>query len=184
MATYEYDVPGHGLVRGIYQVMTSNSSLNFYEKYMGDCGTVVISESGDDFNKVYREKWDDDTAKWENNFRAGYLKKSSANIKHKFWERPQPWAPSETWLDKEGAVDVRASVPLDPYELPTLLAVPAHTPHVDNFLSVVAKGGKQTDLNCPVEDAYKCAVAVLKVNDLVLKGGGRLDFKPEDFVVA
>jgi predicted dehydrogenase len=184
IATYEYDVPGNGLVRAIYQVVTSNSSMNFYEKYMGDKGTVVISESGDDYNKVYREKWDDDEGKWEREFFGkGYLKKSTDLIRHKFWERAKPWYQPEAWLDKEGAVDVRASKPLDPYELPTSLNVPAHTPHVENFLQVVHRKGKQTDLNCPVEEAYKCAVAVLKVNELVTKGGGRLDFKPEDFIV-
>lgn len=185
IAVYEYDVPGNGLVRVVYQVITTNSSMTAYEKYMGENGTVVLAEV-DSYNQVYREKWDGDLAKWEGEYFAkGYLKKATANIKHKFWERDRAsWVKPDPWLDKEGVVDVRASAPLDPYELPTVLNLPYHTPHVANFLEVVHNNGKQSDLNCPVEEAYKCAVAVLKVNELVSNGGGQLTFKPEDFIVA
>lgn len=185
VAVYDYDVPNNGLVRVVYQVVTTNSSMTAYEKYMGDSGTMVLAEV-DSYNQVYREKWDPDIAKWEDQFwKKGYLKKNAANIKNKFWERDRStWAKPDPWLDKEGVVDVRASAPLDPYELPITLNLPYHTPHVENFLRVVQSKGKQTDLNCPVEDAYKCAVAVVRVNDLVLQGGGKIEFKPEDFVVA
>ena len=185
VAVYEYDVPDNGLVRVVYQVVTTNSSMTAYEKYMGDSGTMVLAEV-DSYNQVYREKWDSDIAKWEDQFwKKGYLKKNAANIKNKFWERDRAtWAKPDPWLDKEGVVDVRASAPLDPYELPIVLNLPYHTPHVENFLLTVLNKGKQSDLNCPVEDAYKCAVAVIRVNDLVLKGGGQISFKPEDFVVA
>ncbi|MBP7949001.1 MAG: Gfo/Idh/MocA family oxidoreductase [Verrucomicrobiales bacterium] len=184
IAVYEYDVPGNGLVRVVYQVITTNSSMQAYEKYMGDKGTVVLAEV-DTYNQVYREKWDSDQAKWEGEFFGkGYLKKSADAVRHKFWERPRTWYRPDPWLDKEGVVDVRASTPLDPYELPIVLNLPYHTPHVENFLQTVHKKGKQTDLNCPVEDAYQCAVAVIKVNDLVQKGGGRIEFQPGDFTVA
>jgi hypothetical protein len=159
--------------------------MTAYEKYMGDSGTMVLAEV-DSYNQVYREKWDSNIAKWEGEFFGkGYLKKNAANIKNKFWERDRAtWAKPDPWLDKEGVVDVRASAPLDPYELPIVLNLPYHTPHVENFLLTVLNKGKQSDLNCPVEDAYKCAVAVIRVNELVLKGGGQINFKPEDFVVA
>jgi predicted dehydrogenase len=185
IAVYEYDVPGNGLIRVVYQVVTTNSSMTAYEKYMGDSGTMVLAEV-DSYNQVYREKWDSDVAKWEGQFFAkGYLKKAAGNIKHKFWERDNSsWAKADPWLDKQGVVDVRASAALDPYELPIVLNLPYHTPHVENFLLAVKKNGSQADLNCPVEDAYKCAVATIRVNDLVLSGGGRIDFKPEEFVVA
>jgi predicted dehydrogenase len=181
---YEYDVPGHGTVRALYQVITTNSSMQAYEKYMGTNGTVVLGEV-DSFNQVYREKYDEDVAKWEGQFFGkGYLKKAAGDIKHKIWERPKPWYKPPQWLDKEGVVDVRASTPLDPYELPVTMNKPYHTPHVENFLSVVRNRGKQADLNCPVEEAYKCAVAVIKVNTLISSGGGSIEFKPEDFIVS
>jgi predicted dehydrogenase len=186
IAVYEYDVPNNGLVRVVYQMITTNSSMTAYEKYMGENGTLVLAEEVA-YNQVYREKWDTDIAKWEGQFFAkGYLKKSAGNIKHKIWERNSAsWALPPKWLDVEGVVDVRASTPLDPYELPIVLNLPIHTPHVENFLLAVQKKGTQADLNCPVEDAYKCAVAVLKVNALVSSvGHGRIEFKPEDFVVA
>ncbi len=185
IAVYEYDVPNNGLVRVVYQVVTTNSSMTAYEKYMGDSGTMVLAEV-DSYNQVYREKFDGDVAKWEDQFfRKGYLKKNAGNIKNKFWERDRStWAKPDPWLDKEGVVDVRASAPLDPYELPITLSLPYHTPHVENFLKTVHSKGKQSDLNCPVEDAYKCAVAVIRVNELVLAGGGKIDFKPEEFIVA
>lgn len=185
IAMYEYDVPDNGLVRVLYQVVTTNSSMTAYEKYMGDNGTLVLAEV-DSYNQVYREKWDSDVAKWENEFWGkGYLKKAAGNIKHKFWERDNStWVRPDPWLDKEGVVDVRASAALDPYELPTTLNLPYHTPHVANFLETVHKKGKQSDLNCTVEDAYKCAVAVIRVNDLALNGGGKIEFKPEDFIVS
>ncbi len=184
IAVYEYDVPDNGLVRVVYQVVTTNSSMTAYEKYMGDGGTMVLGEV-DSFNQVYREKWDSDLAKWEEGFfKKGYLKKSSGNIKHKFWEKDRSsWLKADPWLDREGVVDVRASAPLDPYEMPVSFNLPYHTPHVANFLETVHKKGKQTDLNCPVEDAYKCAVAVIKVNELALNGGGKITFKAEDFIV-
>ncbi len=183
LIAYEYDVPGHGTVRALYQVITTNSSMQAYEKYMGTHGTVVLGEV-DSFNQVYREKWDGDAKKWETEFFGkGYLKKGADTVRHKIWERPKPWYKPPAWLDKEGVVDVRASTPLDPYELPVTLNLPYHTPHVENFLTVVQNAGTQSQLNCPVEEAYKCAVAVIRVNEKISEGGGTVDFKPEDFIV-
>ena len=83
--------------------------------------------------------------------------------------------------------DVRVSVPADPFEL---AAMPKHLDeklphqhHVENFLNAIRNGGKQEDLNCPVADAYKCCRAVLAINDAV-REGKRIEFKPEDFIVA
>ena len=60
---------------------------------------------------------------------------------------------------------------------------PAHWHHVMNFFTTVRNGGKQTDLNCPVAEAFKCARAVLAINDAV-REQKRIEFKPEDFQVA
>ncbi|MES2705214.1 MAG: Gfo/Idh/MocA family oxidoreductase [Verrucomicrobiota bacterium] len=202
MVIYEYDMPVYenglivmegdkpktNLVRALYQVLTTNGSQNYYEKVMGVEGTIVISEPIA-YNQVYREK--DTTSgkigQWEALARAGYIRKPPATVYNKFWERPIAWHLPEKWLATEGTQDVRVSIPADPYELPQMPKEmdekPPHQFHLENFFNTVRAGGKQTDLNCPVSEAYKCAVAVLKINEAV-KQGKRLKFQPSDFVVA
>ncbi len=186
---YEYDVPGHGLVRVLYQVLTTTGSQNYYEKIMGVEGTIVISEQQQNGNQVYREK-DTTLGKegdWERLVPAGLLRKSPATAYNKFWERPKMWNRPDPWLEKEGVQDVRVSIAADPYEIPQLPKhldeKPPHQHHLENFFNTVRSGGKQTDLNCPVEEAYKCARAVLAVNEAVAEKK-RIEFKPEDFIVA
>jgi predicted dehydrogenase len=185
---YEYDVPGHGLVRVIYQVLTTTGSQNYYEKIMGVEGTIVISEQPV-YNQVYREKDTTETkiGDWEKLVPLGYLRKPPATVYNKFWERPKMWNRPDPWLEKEGVQDVRVSVPADPYEIP---AMPKyldeklpHQHHMENFFNTARNGGKQTDLNCPVAEAYKCARAVLAINDAVAQQK-RIEFKPGDFEVS
>jgi len=45
LATYEYETKD-GTVRAFYQTITTNSSQGYYENFMGDEGTLLISESG------------------------------------------------------------------------------------------------------------------------------------------
>ena len=53
-------------------------------------------------------------------------------------------------------------------------------PHLMNFFDCIRDGkGK---LNCPAEEAYKTAVAVLKANE-AMKGDGKITFKKDDFEV-
>ena len=44
MAVYEYDTPA-GPVRAYYQTQTTNGSQGYFENFMGDQGTLLISES-------------------------------------------------------------------------------------------------------------------------------------------
>lgn len=202
MIVYEYDMPVYdngvpvieggkpktNLVRALYQVLTTNGSQNYYEKIMGVEGTISISEQPV-YNQVYREK--DTTSgklgQWEALARAGYIRKPPATVYNKFWERPVAWHMPEKWLATEGTQDARVSIPADPYELPQMPKEmdekPPHQFHLENFFNTVRAGGKQTDLNCPVTEAYKCAVAVLKINDAV-RDGKRIEFQPSDFEVA
>jgi hypothetical protein len=183
-------VPGHGIVRALYQVLTTTGSQGTYEKVMGDEGTIVISEVQSSGNQVYREK---DTTEgeiqgnWEKIWKEGYLRKPPTSVHNKFWERPSTWHRDDEWLAKEGVQDVRVSTPADPYELPQMPKYldekPAHWHHLMNFFNTVRNGGKQTDLNCPVAEAFKCARIVLAINDAV-REQKRIDFKPEDFQVA
>ena len=202
VVVYEYDVPVFSggvpvmegakpktqLVRAMYQVLTTNGSQNYYEKVMGVEGTIVISEQPV-YNQVYREKdtTGDKVGTWEQLARSGFLRKPPATVYNKFWERPKTWNIPDKWLAKEGTQDARVSIPADPYELPAMPKEmdekPPHQFHLENFYSIVRSGGKQEELNCPVDEAYKCAVSVLKINEAVATGN-RIDFQPSDFVVA
>jgi len=188
--TYEYDVPGHGLVRAVYQVLTTTGSQGYYEKIMGIEGAVVISEKEESGNQVYREVTTTDVADeahWAALQEQGVLRRPRDQVFHKFWERPSNnWHRKDPWLATEGAQDVRVSKAADPYELPALPKYLAdkkpHQHHLENFFNTVRSNGKQTDLNCPVEDAYNCCRAVLAINEAIAERK-TIDFKPEDFQV-
>ena len=74
---------------------------------------------------------------------------------------------------------MRESVSPDQHMLPVTLRDPYHQPHLQNFFDAVRGKAK---LNCPAEEAYMTAVAVLKVNEAV-EARAPLSFKPEDFKV-
>ena len=57
-----------------------------------------------------------------------------------------------------------------------------HTPHLRNFFDTVRNGGTQDDLNCSAYEGFKTCVTCMKVHE-ALADGGKIEFKPEDFVV-
>ncbi len=174
---YEYNVEG-SIVRLAYTVLTTTSSQGIFEKVMGDQGSVVIGENGNN-NQVYREN----TATWDADAMVakGVLAPFAGAVHHKFWEKPRPWYQAEKWLDK-GIVDARESKPAGAFELPTMLNKPPHTPHLENFFETVRKNGKQDDLNCPVLDAYRSCVTVLRAADAINEGK-KIIFNPAEFTV-
>ncbi|MFC1738263.1 Gfo/Idh/MocA family oxidoreductase [Planctomycetota bacterium] len=161
MAVYEYETD-QGVIRALYQTSTTNSSQGYFETFMGDEGTLLISEASNR-GSVYREDWVPETkwAKWVNN---GYVIQQEG-LKQS--------------ADKDAVVDVRESVPAARYDLPVTMDKLYHQPHLENFFDAIR--GK-TELNCPAEDSYKTAVTVLKVNEAV-ESAKRLEFKPEEFEV-
>ena len=74
---------------------------------------------------------------------------------------------------------MRESVAPDQHTVPVTLRDPYHQPHLQNFFDAVRGKAK---LNCPAEEAYQTAVAVLKVNEAI-EAKTPLAFKPEDFKV-
>jgi predicted dehydrogenase len=161
MAIYEYET-NEGIVRALYQTGTTNSSQGYFEIFMGDEGTLLISEASNRGN-IYREDWVPET-KW------------------------QPWVKSEYVIQKEppkqttektDAVDARESVPAARYDLPVTMDKPFHQPHLENFFDAIR--GKAT-LNCPPEIGFESAVTVLKVNEAV-EAAKKLDFSTEEFKV-
>jgi predicted dehydrogenase len=162
MAVYDYDTPA-GKVKAYYQTQTTNGSQGYFETFMGDQGTLLISESEQNYaGRLYR---DPNAPAWDEWVQRGYVMAPDVQ---------------ETRVRPEGVVaDVRESVSPDEHRVPVTLRDPYHQPHLQNFFDAVR--GTAT-LNCPPEVAYESAVTVLKVNEAI-EAGSRLSFAPADFKV-
>jgi len=162
MAVYEYETPA-GTVRAYYQTQTTNGSQGYFENFMGDQGTLVLSESEANYpGFLYR---DPNAPAWDEWVQKGYV---SAPKIQEVKER-----------DEEAVLDVRESVSPDEHRVPVVLRDPYHQPHLQNFFDAV-RGEAQ--LHCPAEVGYESAVTVLKVNEAI-EAKQRLSFRPEDFKV-
>ncbi len=162
MAIYEYDTP-QGTSRAFYQVLTTTSNGGYYETFMGEDGTLVISENPSR-TKVLREPHAED---WEKYAKSGVLQK--------FTEAPAAAAPAAD----EAVVDVRETAALDAWGIPVEMVKPYHQPHLENFFNAIRFG---TPLNCPPEIGYETAVAVLTANEAV-SAGKKMILTPSDFEV-
>jgi predicted dehydrogenase len=179
MAVYEYETK-QGVVRALYQTGTTNSSNGYFETFMGDEGTLVISEAAGR-GEIYREAWVPE-AKWDKWVKNDYLYKQCQceiecieEAKKKCIEECE--CEQMTEADTGAIMDVRESPVPPKYDLPVTMNKPPHQPHLENFFDAVR--GK-VKLNCPAEIGYETAVTVLKVNEAVA-AAKKLTFKPEDF---
>ena len=162
MTVLEYETSA-GTVRAYYQAITTNGYGGYYEIFMGDKGSLEISESAGRGN-VYPDRIH--PTEWERWVRLGYLK--------------EPVAEEAREETEEGVLlDVRETVVPPSYKLPVQLNHPYHKPHLENFFKAI-RG--EAELNCPPEVGYQTVVTLLKVNEAV-EAGRTLDFKPEEFVV-
>lgn len=185
-------------IRAYYQVLTTTGSLGFFEKFMGDKGSVEISEIPK-VNQAYPETGQDEIWKneilgkrWSDPFsgrKQALLMQDVEDIKYNPWDVPKTWGgPPKKWqvsLRGEGGTDSRVSKALAAWELGTALNALPHTPHLQNFFDAVRitdKVARVKKLNCPVEDAFRTCVTVLACNQAIAEGR-RIQFKPEDFVV-
>ena len=158
MAVYDYDTPA-GPVKAFYQTQTTNGSQGYFETFMGDQGTLLISESETYGAKLYR---DPNAPAWDEWVQKGYI---SAPKLQEMKEKT------------EGVTDVRESVSPDEHKVSIVLRDPYHQPHLQNFFDAVR--GNAT-LHCPAEVGYESAVGVLKVNEAI-EAKTRLTFGPGDF---
>ncbi len=159
MAIFEYATP-EGNVRAFYQVLTTTSAGGgYFEQFMGDEGSVKISENPA-LTKIFRE--DRASSDWEKWVELNYIKKSAAAA-----APPTP-----------GKVDVRETAPLVAFELPIVLDKPLHQPHLENFFAAV-RG--QAKLNCDAEHAFTSEAAIFQVNPAVASRAA-YDYKPSDFI--
>jgi predicted dehydrogenase len=163
MVVYDFDTP-LGPAKAYYQTQTTNGSQGYFENFMGDQGTLLLSESEVNYpGLLYR---DPNAPAWDEWVQKGYI---TAPKEQEAKAKPEAGA----------LVDVRESVAPDQHTVPVTLRDPYHQPHLQNFFDAVR--GKAT-LNCPAEEAYRTAVAVLKVNDAVEKQA-KLTFSADEFKV-
>lgn len=159
MAIYEFETP-QGTSRAFYQVQTTTKHGGFYETFMGENGSLVISEVPQRGNWAMREAH---APEWDSLVKEGLLVSEAPVIQK---------------VDTRNIfVDVRVTAEAGRWPLPVDLAKPAHQPHLENFFDAVRTG---SPLSCPAELAYESAVAVLKVNEAA-KSRALCRFRPEQF---
>ncbi|MBL7221241.1 MAG: Gfo/Idh/MocA family oxidoreductase [Phycisphaerae bacterium] len=161
MCIFEYK-NAEGMARAFYQVQTTTRHGGFHEAFMGENGTLVISEVPRDGNWLEKEINAPDWNKW---VKKGYLKEVSTKM-----------AKTKT---TNVMLDVRVSPAPPKWPLPIDLGALPHQPHLHNFFDAVRGNAK---LNCPGEIGYETAVAVLAVNKAV-ETQKKIEFKPEEFEV-
>ncbi len=157
ISVYEYQTEA-GKVRGAYQVLNTTSHGDYYETFMGDQGSMTISEDP----------------------RKGHLFRERA-AKRREWEDE-----SET-VAKMGkdAIELKIGETLtadgkkDP-EGQRLLAESKKHPHqlhLENFFNAIRTG---TPLSCTPEIGFETAVSVLRANESV-ELERRITFDPKEF---
>lgn len=163
MAIYEYDLPGDDeqkihRVRGLYQVLNTTSYGGFYETFMGDEGSLVISEDtrkGHLFREEHakRREWEDEAEKVETMGREAIELKIGETLTPEGQKTPE-------------AEKLIAESQKSPHQL-----------HLQNFFNAIRNG---TPLTCPADEAYQVCVSVLRANDSVERGC-KVEFKPDAF---
>ncbi len=159
MAIYEYQTEA-GPVRSFYEVLNTTSHGGFYEQFMGDEGSLVISDdgrTGQIFREVHakRREWEDEADKVEAMGREA--------IELKIGETLTP----------EGKKDPKAE------QLAAQSQKDSRLLHLENFFDAIRNG---TPLSCPAEVAFDTCVTVLRANEAV-EAGCCHEFKPDEFTV-
>jgi len=179
VAVYEYEAP-QGAVTASYQVLSANRYDGDIERFLGDNGTLAISQRSDRARLYPDLIGGSDAAPWVACLKKGYLTvppewRALLERHHKTDEQFAELFVHES-LEFPGPMAVeRLSCGL-PVKLDKLI----HQPHLENFFDAIR--GK-VKLTCPAEVGYETAVTVLKVNEAA-EAGRRLEFKPEEFVVS
>ncbi len=158
MAIYDYEHGGQ-TVRGFYQVLNTTSHGGYYETFMGDEGSMVISEDirkGFVFREVQakRREWEDEAKMVETMGRDAIELKIGETLGADGQKDPEK---------QKLAAEIQSKGP--------------HQFHLENFFDAIRSG---TPLNCPPEVALECGVAVLRTNEAVEKQC-QIEFTPGDF---
>ena len=168
MCIFEYE-NDEGVARAAYQVQTANGHGGFYETFMGEYGSLIISEVPRYGNRLEREPlFAPDFNKLVN---SGLLKEKN----------PLSRCPSGPHIldARGGCYCCDPSLVLQKWPLRTELNKPPHQPHLQNFFDAIRGKAK---LNCPGEIGYATAAAVLAVNKAV-KSQKKIEFTKKEFKV-
>ena len=178
MAIYEYKTE-EGSVRAFYQVLNTTgwgTYGTYYETFMGDIGTLLISESvwgqGKNIGWVFLEEYAAQD--------AAVTKRWNDCIRNKLIAGEYVM-PKE--IKDQSVLKIGASVPdRKAFRYHPLLqecTELVHQPHLQNFFDAIRVKAR---LNCPGEVGYETAVAVLKANEAI-EEGKKINFEPEEFEV-
>ncbi|MFC1498189.1 Gfo/Idh/MocA family protein [Verrucomicrobiota bacterium] len=145
MAIYEYNTK-YGSTRAFYQVLNTSSFGNYFERFLGDKGTLTISEGAGMCYYVPEAgveypAWMDQVERVEKN---GHM--------------AIPLIDALTHKDAEAAKDMKEYNVKNPHQF-----------HLENFFGAIRKNDKSL-LSCPPDIAYDTAVAVLNVIPAIAKG--------------
>jgi predicted dehydrogenase len=156
MVIYEYPLT-QGVARAFYQVQTTTSSGGgYFETFMGDDGTIKMSEDPA-ICAIYREARAD-AVSWDDLAQKGYV-------------RAKPTSAADA-----ARVDVRETAQLAEYEIPVFFNKPPHQPHLENFFNAIRGTAK---LNCPADEAFSSEYIIHRANDAVA-AAKRLDITSEE----
>ena len=153
LANYVYETEA-GPVRAHYQVLNTSSFGGYFETFMGDRGTINISE---DVSKCF------------------YVPEPTKSA-------PE-WVDKADRVEKQGSSAIaligesRKEGEEQKETIKPELEKPIHQFHLENFFSAIRDG---TPLTCPVEVGYETAVSVLNVNKAIEQGSA-VDFESSDF---
>jgi len=143
MVIYEYPL-AEGVARAFYQVQTTTSSGGgYFESFMGDDGTIKMSEDPS-ICAIYREARAD-AVSWDDLAQKGYVRAVQASA-------------------DAARVDVRETAQLAQYEIPVFFNKPPHQPHLENFFNAIRGTAK---LNCPADEAFTSEYVIHKANEAV-----------------
>jgi len=171
LAIYTFETAA-GVVRAFYQTLSTTSARGYYEAFMGDEGTLSISEAPGQC-RVYAEGHlpaKDGKHAWHEWVDKGYLIKVEE----------EEAAAEEPKSAADQIMAVYASEPPTQFMFNVDVEKSYHQPHIENFFD--AMRDDTVELNCPAEVGYETAVMVLTANEAV-KSGKTIEFTEADFQV-
>ena len=187
MVVYEYETMS-GPVSAYYQILSSNRHDGYFEKFMGDQGTLEVSETTNR-TMVFPELMNSANKVWARCVKEGCLVGPDEMMKiidkltveqiAKLFVVDESLRLPQSDNVRNLAKGVIWPANRRVLTLPVEMNKPYHQPHLENFFDAIA--GKAA-LNCPAEVGYETAVAVLKVNEAV-QAGRKLEFKPDEIAI-